>query len=35
MVLTKLAGDQLMQPDKLEAQGCRKEKKRNGKVAEK
>jgi hypothetical protein len=35
MVLTKLARDQLMQPDELEARRCRKEKKRNGRVAEK
>jgi hypothetical protein len=35
MVLTKLAGDQLMQPDELEARRCRKEKKRNGEVAKK
>jgi hypothetical protein len=26
MVLTKLVGDQLMQPDELEARRCRKEK---------
>jgi hypothetical protein len=30
----KLAGDQLMQPDELEARCCRKEKKCNGEVAE-
>jgi hypothetical protein len=35
MVLTKLAGDQLMQPDELEARRCRKEKKHNGEVAKK
>jgi hypothetical protein len=35
MVLTSFAGDQLMQPDELEARCCRKEKKRNGEVAEK
>jgi hypothetical protein len=34
-VLTKLAGDQLMQPDKLEARRCGKEKRCNGEVAKK
>jgi hypothetical protein len=35
MVLTSFVGDQLMQPNELEARLCRKEKKHNGEIAEK
>jgi hypothetical protein len=35
MVLTKLAGDQLMQPDELKARRCRKRENHNGEVGEK
>jgi hypothetical protein len=32
---SQLVGDQLMHPDELKGRRCRKEKKRNGEVAEK